>query len=937
MNHAVPRICLFLSGLAGLAYEVCWIRQGTLVFGSTTLATSTVVAVFFAGLALGNHAFGRLSRRIENPMRWYAIVEVAVGACGILGLVLFPLADDLYGSVYRAVGESSGWLLLVRAGLVAALLLPATALMGATLPLVCARYAVRGARGAARSAGEFYAINTLGAAAGCAATGFLLIPGLGLSRTIVLAAVVNLAAGVLAASASSIAPPAVAAPPPDRASWGIRRSAVVFIFFLGGFVGLAHEVLWTRFLGLLVRNTVHTYTLSLTVVLAGIVIGSILAARLAGSVPSSVRLFGALQVLTGLYVLAVLLLPPAAWQRLGSGLGVFFLVFLPPAVFSGASFPLAVRLVVDDSSSVGYEVGRMSAVNILGGIAGSLLVGFVGIPRFGLATSVLTTTALSLAAGIVAWLVLSDSRRRVAAVAALAVLVWIAIPRALRTRVPGDFLAAGGVVVDVREGMTANAAVVRTHDSLQLKIDRFWQGQDRKNHQIMAAHVPMLLHPGPRKVLVVGAGTGQTASRFLLYPVDRLDVVDIEPAVFDLIREHFDTGWLDDPRVRLLREDGRSYVTHASATYDIVSLEVGQLFRPGVASFYTAEFYERVRARLSPGGLVSQFVPLPVLTLEHFQGIVGTFIDAFPRSVLWYNTSELLLVGTPGAALPIRGSRLDLLSSDARIHEDLKYSPWGGADEWLNRRPAFLAGFLCGPESLRALSLGAPRSHDDRPVLEYATSGADESRNTDVPILSFLRRFLDPVARAVEVPLPAEEIAAILALRERNVADMEASTWVRQAERLIARGRFEETVGILARAIPMNPRSVLAHRLMADALTELRRFAEAREHFDAALVIDPKDAPTLRGLAAWHLAQGRHDEARSVYGTLLGIRPDDAEAHYNLGVLCVHAGDLAGAVAHLREALRWNPGDADALRSLAWAEAALREGAPSKSPIQQQR
>ena len=938
MSSTVVRVCLFLSGFASLVYEVCWIRRGALTFGSTTLATSTVVAVLFAGLALGSHVFGLRSRRLENPMRWYAAVELGVGALGLASLALFPLADRAYGAAYRALQGSPGWLLLARACLVSAVLLPAATLMGATLPLVCARSAGRPAREAAGSAGVFYALNTLGAAAGCAATGFFLIPRIGLSRAIVLAALTNLAAAILAATVSSPASPAASAPLPRSAPGRGRLGLVSCIFFLSGFVALAHEVLWTRYLALLIRNTVYTYTLSLTVVLAGIVLGSLLAARLAGSVQASALSLGALQVLTGLYVLAVILLPPAAWQKLGPGPGVFFLAFLPPAVFSGASFPLAMRLVVEDSSALGYDVGRMSAVNILGGILGSLLMGFVGIPRLGLETSVLTTTALSLAAGLGAWLLATGGRMTRAALAAAALLLWLGIPRALETRIPGDFLSGDGVLLDLREGATANVAVVRTSDSTQLKIDRWWQGQDRKNHQIMAAHVPMLLHPNPRSVLVVGAGTGQTASRFLLYPVERLDVVDIEPAVFDLIRGHFDSGWLDDPRVRLLREDGRNHVAHASSTYDIVSLEVGQLFRPGVASFYTAEFYERVRARLSPGGVVSQFVPIPFLTLEEFRSLVGTFLDAFPRSVLWYNTSELLLLGSPDAPLTLHESRLDLLASDSAIRRDLEYSPWGGAEEWLQKRPAFLAGYLCGSESLRELTRGAPRSDDDRPVLEYATSGADEARNTDVEILASLRKRLDPIAALVDFRLPPAEAAAVLALRDRNVADMEASVWIRQAERRIAARRFEEAAGMLERAIPMNPRSVLARRLLGDVLTELGRYAQAHDHFDAALAIAPGDVPTLRGLAAWQLAQGRHDEARSLYEKLLGIRPDDAEAHYNLGVLLARAGDLAAAVVQLREALRWNPGDADAQRSLAWAEAALRErGLAAPGPAQQQR
>jgi spermidine synthase len=187
--------------------------------------------------------------------------------------------------------------------------------------------------------------------------------------------------------------------------------------------------------------------------------------------------------------------------------------------------------------------------------------------------------------------------------------VWAAIPRVLSTRVPHDHLAPRAALAAVREGREANLAVVRRDQGLTLEIDRWWQGQDRPTHQIMAAHLPMLVHPTAQSALVAGVGAGQTPERFTFHGgLRRLDAVDIEPAVFDLIEGHFASGWMRDPRVRLLREDGRGYLMHGSTRYDVVSLEVGQISRPGVAAFYTLEMYRAVRGQLAPGGIVSRFV-----------------------------------------------------------------------------------------------------------------------------------------------------------------------------------------------------------------------------------------------------------------------------------------------------------------------------------------
>jgi spermidine synthase len=932
MLARLPRFALFLSGFAGLVYEVCWIRRGSLVFGSTVLATSTVVAVFFLGLALGSWAAGRFGSRATNPLRVYAGIEVATAILGLASLATFESIDGLYGGAYRALAARPWALLGTRAALVAIVLLPAAVAMGATLPLVCARLAA-GSRRAAGAAGGLYALNTLGAAIGCAMTGLLLIPRLGSRESIVIAAVANLAAAAcawIASRAPAETGTADARRParPPRESSGARslpvpRAVVTGLFFVTGLVALALEVLWTRYLALVLRTTVLTYTVSLTVVLVGIVIGSALASRLPERLLASARAFAVLQVVTALYVIALVRMPPAWWQGLGGGLAVYFALLLPPAVCSGASFPLAVRLVLDRPEAIAYEVGRMTAVNIAGGIVGSLLMGFVGLPWLGLSASALATTALALAAGVVAWLIAAGRPRpRDLALAAVAVVAWLAIPRLLTTRVPRDFMADEGTLVDFREGLVANVAVVRTRESLQLKIDRWWQGQSRKTHQIMAAHVPMLLHPGARRVLVVGAGTGQTASRFLLYPVERLDVVDIEPRVFELIRAHFDAGWLADRRTRVLLDDGRNVVAHTDAVYDVISLELGQLFRPGIAAFYTAEFYARAAARLAPGGLVCQFVPLPFLGVDQFRGIVGTFVDAFPNAVLWYNTSELLLIGSARDPIRLSDDRLRLLASDPAIRADLRYSPWGGPAEWLDQPRVFLAGFLCGPAALRELSRGAARDHDDRPALEYATRDADGVRLAAIPIVAELRRRLEPVESILEHAPPSDSLAAIRAMREADLDDIAASAWIRQVG---SRGSGMTPAQVrdrLERALALNPRSVEAHRLMGDLELQARRFSEARAQYGAALAIDPESSSALRGFAAWNFRQGRYDEARALYQRLIARWPEDAEAHHNLGSILGNAGDLAGAAAHFREALRWDPGLADARANLARIEAA---------------
>jgi len=914
MRVAVAITCFFLSGVAGLLYEVCWIREASLVFGSTTYALSTVLAVFFLGLALGSWGFGRRARRVANPLRLYAALEIGAGLLALASPWVFARLDAVYGHVYRAFPDDAGPRFLIRAVLVALALLPPTVLLGGTFPLFVQRFVAQGRRIAA-PVGLLYAVNTMGAAVGCALAGFFLIPTLGVDRTLAAGAALSILAGATVASLRlGPAPPTRDPVRPPAARPAALASA---LFFVTGFVALAGQVLWTRYLTLLVRTTVVTYTLTLTVVLVGIVLGSVVAAPWLDRARRRATVFGALQVATGLSLLAVMLLPPAVWERVGQGLGTYFLLLLPPAALSGASFPLAIRLVVSDPALAGAGVGRMTAINTLGGIAGSLAIGFGVLPRLGLHAGLLLTSGIAVAAGIAAWGLLRDGLRpvpRVALVVAAAGL-WLALPRALPTRLPVAFLAARGRVVDFREGMASNVAAVQGDEALRLEIDGWWQGEDRKGHQILAAHVPMTLHPS-RDVLVVGAGVGQTASRFLLWDVDRLDCVEVEPAVFRIVRDRFDASWMDDPRVRLIREDGRNYLSHTDRKYDLISLEVGQMFRPGIASFYTSDFYRRAAGKLRPGGILAQLVPLPFLTEEQFRGVVRTFREAFRESVLWYNTSELLLIGRRGEPIEVSGSRLARLAVPP-LSDDLRFSHWGGPARWLSRPDVFLGGFLCGPPGLSALAAGGPVYRDDLPILEYATVTAVADDLREVPVVQLLRRHLDPldVVCAGDVGADVREGAE----RERvaNLGEMIAAAHLRRVEALDAAGDLAGARDAVEEALRHNPGNGHAQRLLGDVLLRLGRADEAIAHHRDALRIDDGDPLAHRGLALDLHVVGRIEEAIPHYREALRGRPGDLEAMNGLGGALAQSGRFADAIGVLEELVRLHPDFVTARENLA--------------------
>jgi spermidine synthase len=933
-STAVALAAFFVTGFAGLVYEVCWIRMASLVFGSTTHALSTVLAVFFMGIAAGSAWFGERSTRIERPLRLYALLELGVAAFALLSLPAFGWIAPWFGAAYRAGGGAGPVVWLAEFALVALVLLPPTFLMGATLPLFCRQFVDR-ASGIASRVGLLYGLNTLGAAAGCAVTGLIWIPAIGVQASIAIGAGLSLLAG---AAVLAVAPGALAVPgredaagvahaaaasksPRKRGSQPEPRASVIAIgalFFVIGFVALGHEVLWARFATLLVPNTIQTYTVTLAIVLLGIVFGSVLASRFYDRALPRERIFGVLQALVGLTVLALLLAPPSVWMGVGDRTRMYVLLFMPAAVLSGALFPLAVRMVVDDPARAGAGVGRMTALNTLGGIGGALAAGFVLLPGLGLQRALLVTTGLSVAGAIVTWWVL-DRRARPAlrwglTLAALA--AWLAIPRLLPTAIPRDFLASRATLIDFVEGRESNLALLRAEGRKVLTMEGWWQGQDEKSHQIMAAHVPMLLHPAPRTALVIGVGAGQTPERFTYYDIERLDCVDIEPAVFDVIQRHFGGAWMRDPRVRLLPDDGRTVLAHRTETYDVISVEVGQILRPGVSAFYTEDFYRNARRRLNPGGVIGQFVPLSFMSERDFRGIVHTFLEVFPQSVLWYNRAELLLIGTNGERPAFDPARLELLTGEGPVRRDLEFALWGGPAQWQNRPEVFLGGFLAGPDALARMAADGEIFRDDRPVLDYRAALAAPSDRSHEPILAALRDHLSPIETLFPGPGPDSLVAAARAVRESNLRDMIAWSHVREATAYGLRGPTQEPERLLNLALEANPSSERALKLMGSVLLRAGRHAEAESYLLRAVELRPDDALAQRDLGRSLDAQGRRAEAFARLALADSLLPTEPFTQYLLGDMLADAGRTSEAASHLERAIELQPGYEAAERRL---------------------
>jgi spermidine synthase len=922
LNDSIAIYCFFLSGIIGLAYEICWIRKASLVFGSAMLALSTVLAVFFGGLALGSYIFGNYSQKVSKPLKIYALLEMGLGVLALLSPIMFIAVDSLFGLFYHSIFRSFPLVSFTRFILVSLILLPPTILMGGTLPLFCRQYVFSKDR-ISLSVGLLYGVNTLGAAVGCALCGFFLIPNIGINVTIYLCGILNLLIGLVIWNLPIIAPDMKAievqknhsaiksfsSAPANKRFW---TTSVGFLFFLSGFVILGNEIIWSRYLSLIVYNSVYTYTLTITVILLGVVVGSALTAKFFDKTVRRPLIFGSVQIAIGITVMMALMIPADFWSSVIDSTDLTTLIWMVcivlflPAVLSGISFPLAIRMVVEEPSKAASGVGMMMAINTVGGIAGSLIVGFFLLPILGLQKSIMIITAISLLIGFISWLFLESSRLPISRYMIIIIIsmVWWGIPFVTKTKLPEDFLASQSQLIDFREGISSFVSVMKKGKELQLAVDRAWQGSDRRGHQVMAAHVPMLLHPDPKNILVIGLGAGQTSSRFLMYDIESLECVEIEPEVIQLAKEYFPSDWMKDKRTRFIVEDGRSYITHIKKKFDVISIEVGQVYRPGVAPFYTSYFYHRARLRLKQNGIICQFVPISFFSLKEFQTVVATFLDAFPQSILWYNTQELLLIGNLSDKIKLRKKRFDMLKLNNSLHRDLNFAYWGGISHRLSRPEVFLGGFLVGPEGLAKLSEGATIYRDDVPFLEYSTVRQALSATPSIKLIS---KNIEPVNSILNFEIDEQSNLLSQSIREKNLGNTLALDLVAKNVSYLKGSRPQDSIDLLRKLVELNPENVNFNFKIAKALEKHGKSYEAILYYNQALKIAPDSTEVNYSLGNMLASQGELQEAIKHYQKAVNAEPNYAKAHYNLGNALAEFNKKEDAIAHYNKALKIEP------------------------------
>ena len=720
-----------LSGAAALIYEIVWFQLLELTVGSTAVSLAVLLATFMGGTCLGSLLFPRLATARWRVLRVYAALELGIGALGIGALFLIPHV----GAVYTAWSGYGLPGFLLRGAVAAVCLLPPTLLMGATLPSL-SRW-VESEPMAAPRMGFLYAANIAGAVLGCLLAGFYLLRVYDASTATYAAAGINLTAAAIAWALPFTRHPRRAEGMPSATSGDAW--AVYLTIAISGCCALGAEAIWTRLLGLLLGASVYAFAIIVAVFLAGLGIGSGIGSLISRGMTGPRRALGWCQLLAACsiawtaYSLGASLpywpvnpaIGASPWFSFQLDLDRAFWALLPPTLFWGASFPLALEAASSEVKDGARLMGGIYAANTLGAIAGALGASLVLIGRVGSQHAQQTLMALSLVGGVV--LLFPARRMRGVAlpgVALGAVLVMVTPPVSKTLIAYGRYAATWAGKSDIifaAEGMNSSVAVASFLNGARTfhvagKVQASNVARDMRL-QRMLGHLTTLASATPRSVLVIGCGAGITAGAVSIDPrVERETIAEIEPLVPQTAAEFFGAENFDviqNPKVQVRIDDGRHYLLTSKEKFDGITIDPLDPWVKGAANLYTQEFYEAMKQHLNPGGTVTMYIQLFETNLDAVKSAVATFFEAFPHGTVWGNPydgqgHDMVLLGQ---AEPLR---IDLDQMELRF----------GYRDDANRIPQSLAGVgMNSPEDLFATYAG--RASDLKPWLKDAAINRD--------------------------------------------------------------------------------------------------------------------------------------------------------------------------------------------------------------------
>lgn len=766
-------VIFVLSGFSGLIYESIWSHYLKLFLGHAAYAQALVLAIFMGGMAGGAALAARLGHRVRNALLAYAVVEGLIGIMGVAFHGVFLRATDWAYADVLAQLSSPFSIELFKWVLASILILPQSLLLGATFPLMSTGLIRRNPEVAGYRLSMLYFTNSLGAALGVLASGFLLIGWVGLPGTILTAGLLNLAIALVVWLVSrdgvrSECQPVLPKLDPDseeKGGLGGRLTVVLLIAtFFSSAASFFYEIGWIRMLSMVLGSATHSFELMLSAFILGLAIGGFLIRNHIDRLKHPLLSLALIQIAMGFF--ATLTVPLynftfdiMAWAmgalaRSESGYtlinltshGIAVLIMLPATICAGMTLPLITRILFSRGEGE-KAIGKVYALNTLGAIFGVLMASLLVMPTLGLRNVVLIGAAGDVIVGL-GLLVLargakfgsnSGVKGRLAygagglAVVCFSVVALVAHfdPLKLTSGVYRSgtlkFLS-GREPIAHYDGATASINVFKGGETVSIatngKVDASisFGGTPAVDEptMIMAALLSMIHKPSAETAAVIGFGSGYTSDTLLAFPqLKQVDTVEIEKKMVEGARvfEPVLPRVFSDPRGHIYINDAKTFFSAHQKKYDFIIAEPSNPWVSGVSSLFSKEFYSRIRSHLNEGGVYVQWIQAYEINFD----LVATVLAAiqqefFDVSVFSVGQADLVLVASPK-------KKLDL--PDYAVLDGKNISP-------LLLRAGYETPFdveasrLAGGESLRLLQKisQAASNSDYFPVLDLGAAKA---------------------------------------------------------------------------------------------------------------------------------------------------------------------------------------------------------------------
>ena len=682
----------FLSGLTALVYQIIWMRQLSLFFGSDVYATTITLGTFMAGLAIGSYISGLLSDKFKKPILIYGILEIFIALCALLfPLILFGL-DETFSSIYQYYYfEQPFKYHLFRLIISIFTILIPTIFMGATLPLLIRQFAKKKEELGER-VGFLYSINTFGALIGTILAGFILIQIAGINYSNIIMVFINATAGIIAIifgfnildknenfSANQYEKKDVLNVNQIHNS---GSKYILFSTFLTGMAALALEIIWVRALIQTFSGTTHSFSIMLACFLFGIFLGSkIISKKLSSNYYPILILFklqlwlaATVALLAPLIYFAPNIFGNLTWIlisltnenfAIASIIGKLFvaiLLILIPATLLGASFPAAVQSYTSNFDFRARGTGYVYAFNTFGAVVGSIIGGFLLLPIFGTRMSLIIIAALFFFSALILIkfvkkienynnLIKFHKFLPIAFFIASSIAILI-MPKKTIINYNMQKNTQPKVIYHVH-GVSHTLDIVESDDGhIILMVNGNIESDTtyiQKKAFVLKAHLPLLLHGEANNVAVVGLGLGITLKSLISNPlVKNLKLIELSP---DMIKAHQlnpeifgDT--LKNSKLEIVVDDARNYMNMSGHKFDIITADPIHPRITGVGYLYTKEYYEILKKNITTNGIVLQWIPMYRISKRSFDVALKTFTEVYPNYSFWYVRGHGLLVGS---------------------------------------------------------------------------------------------------------------------------------------------------------------------------------------------------------------------------------------------------------------------------------------------------